>query len=78
MRDYDLSSDKTFTTWRKNRTLVGENSYGVDLNRNCGYYWDAPTTKDLDRTINDQKDLYYHGKQPFSEIETKSIRDFIL
>lgn len=76
--DYDLSSDKTFTTWRKNRAPTGENNYGVDLNRNWDCYWDVPTATDLDRSINDSKDSYYHGRCPFSEVETKSISNFIL
>jgi hypothetical protein len=76
--DYDLSSDETFITWRKNRRPTDENNYGVDLNRNWGYYWDASTIKDLDQSINNPKDQYYHGQYPFSEAETKGIRDFIL
>jgi len=76
--DYDMGSDKIFTTWRKNRMPTSENNYGVDLNRNWDYCWATPTTTDLDRMINDPENEYYHGKNPFSEVETKSISDFVL
>ncbi len=75
--DYDLSSDSTFTTWRKNRVPTSNGNYGVDLNRNWGYCWDAATPKDLDQKINDPADEDYHGKSCFSEAETKGISKFI-
>ena len=75
--DYDLTSDSTFTTWRKNRVPTSNGNYGVDLNRNWGYCWDAATTKDVDQKINNPADEDYHGKNCFSEIETKSISKFI-
>jgi hypothetical protein len=55
-------------TWRKNRNItLGD---GVDLNRN----WDA----DWINGVNIPTDTTYHGAAPFSEYETKNIRNFIL
>lgn len=58
--------------WRKNRRDNNDGTYGVDLNRNYGFYWgndnqgsspntDAPT---------------YRGPAPFSEPETRMLRNF--
>ncbi len=76
--EYDLSGEVKPFTWRKNRRPSGENAYGVDLNRNWGYKWDAPVVEELAEQLNDPKDLYYHGEKPFSEYETRAIRDFLL
>jgi hypothetical protein len=62
----------SYTWWRKNRRLNGDGSYGVDLNRNFGYQWgydnvgSSPTPSSL----------VYRGTAPFSEPETRAVRDF--
>lgn len=75
--DYDLNSDEPPFNWRKNRKPVGSNIYGVDLNRNWGYHWDAPTTDAFAKSMNTPDDQYYHGDHPFSETETKMLSAFI-
>jgi len=57
--------------WRKNRRLVGDDVYGVDLNRNYGFGWDFPcggSTRPGSET--------YRGDAPFSEVETQTMRVF--
>ncbi len=55
--------------WRKNRRDNGDGSYGVDLNRNWGYAWQAY----------DDPDWYtYPGPEAFSEPETRALRDLTL
>lgn len=58
--------------WRKNRRPDG----GVDLNRNYGprEFWDGGSAGSSDRP----SDLTYRGPEPFSEPETRAIRDFCL
>ncbi len=55
--------------WRKNRRDNGNNSYGVDLNRNYGWEWRADS--------NDPNGEDYQGVAPFSEPETAAIRDLL-
>ncbi len=59
--------------WRKNRRNNGDGTYGVDLNRNYGYYWGF----DDNGSSPDGYDETYRGTGPFSEPETQNIRDFI-
>ncbi len=60
--------------WRKNRRDNGDGTFGVDLNRNYGYQWG----------VNDQGSSpstgaqTYRGPAPFSEPETRMVRDFCL
>ena len=58
--------------WRKSRSCIdcpiGE--IGVDLNRNWGYKWNLGDDQPCHET--------YRGPEPFSEIETRNVRDFIL
>jgi len=56
--------------WRKNRRDNGDGSFGVDLNRNYAYMWgtDAHTSDDPGSNL-------YHGPEPFSEPETRGIRN---
>lgn len=75
--EYDLSGEVKPFTWRKNRRPITQDAYGVDLNRNWGYMWDAPVPKSLEKQLNNPKDLYYHGDSPFSELETQAVRDFL-
>jgi len=76
--EYNINSGNGSLKWRKNRKPVDKNSFGVDLNRNWGYKWDAPTTDALARSMSTPDDLYYHGDRAFSENETIVLRDFIL
>ena len=56
--------------WRKNRRNNGNNTFGVDLNRNYSYGWG--TTGVSMNTNNDT----YPGTGPFSEPETQAIKWF--
>lgn len=58
-----------FSFWRKNRRQNIDGTYGVDLNRNfpIGFNKSTITTSNV-----------YGGPEPFSEPETKALRDFIL
>jgi len=65
-----------FRRWRKNKNPKDAGkckTYGVDLNRNFGYYWADNRTK-----VNDPCSPNYHGESAFSEPETRAIRDFLL
>ncbi len=57
-----------FSFWRKNRRPNIDGSYGVDLNRNfpIGYVKSTKTTSNV-----------YGGPEPFSEPETRALRDFV-
>jgi len=57
-----------FSFWRKNRRVNADGSYGVDLNRNfpIGYVKSTSTTSNV-----------YGGPEPFSEPETKALRNFV-
>ncbi|XP_026495722.1 carboxypeptidase B-like [Vanessa tameamea] len=61
--------------WRKNRARVGNSIFGVDLNRNFGYYWGRGG---VDSSSEDPSHLNFRGSEPFSEPETAAIKDFIL
>ena len=58
-----------FSFWRKNRRKNPDGSYGVDLNRNfsVGFVPNRNFTSNV-----------YSGHEPFSEPETKALRDFVL
>ncbi len=56
--------------WRKNRRVNGDGSFGVDLNRNYGYMWGGAGAS------SDPSGETYRGASPFSENETRVIRDF--
>ncbi len=58
-----------FSFWRKNRRQNADGSYGVDLNRNfsVGFTPNKNTTSNV-----------YSGPEPFSEPETRALRDFVL
>lgn len=58
--------------WRKNRRLNPSGDFGVDLNRNWGYEWGgdgASTSPNSD---------IFRGASPFSEPETRVLRDLAL
>jgi len=58
-----------FSFWRKNRRQNADGSYGVDLNRNfpIGFVKSKNPSSNV-----------YGGPEPFSEPETRAIRDFVL
>ena len=58
-----------FSFWRKNRRKNADGSFGVDLNRNfsVGFAPSKATTSNV-----------YSGPEPFSEPETRALRDFVL
>eukprot|EP01006_Ploeotia_vitrea_P016010 TRINITY_DN46455_c0_g1_i1.p1 TRINITY_DN46455_c0_g1~~TRINITY_DN46455_c0_g1_i1.p1 ORF type:complete len:550 (+),score=18.80 TRINITY_DN46455_c0_g1_i1:28-1677(+) len=56
--------------WRKNRRKFGNTVYGVDLNRNYNDDFGGPGAS------NTKSATDYHGPAPFSEPETRAIRDF--
>lgn len=60
--------------WRKNRRKINDSTFGVDLNRNYGPYefWNAPNKG----SSTNPKNETYRGTEPFSEPETRAIRDF--
>lgn len=60
---------KHFSFWRKNRRQNLDGSFGVDLNRNfsVGFEPSNLTTSNV-----------YSGPEPFSEPETRALRDFVL
>ncbi len=58
-----------FSFWRKNRRQNADGSYGVDLNRN----FPVGFVKSKNPSSN-----VYGGPEPFSEPETRALRDFVL
>ena len=70
--------------WRKTRSCfdcpTGEKCTGVDANRNWGYKWKQGEPFEEGDTNDPCNDRYqtYRGPEPFSEIETRNVRDFIL
>lgn len=58
--------------WRKNRRNNGDGTYGVDLNRNYGYYWGYDNIGSSPTTSQDN----YRGTAAFSEPETQMVRNF--
>ena len=60
--------------WRKNRRDNGDGTMGVDLNRNYGYFWGFT---DQGSSPSSGSEVY-RGPEPFSEPETRSVRDFCL
>jgi len=59
--------------WRKNRRNNGDGTFGVDLNRNYGYFWGNDDSGSSPNT-NGQT---YRGPAAFSEPETRTMRDFV-
>jgi hypothetical protein len=61
-------SKNHFSFWRKNRRDNKDGTFGVDLNRNfnIGYQKSKDTSSNV-----------YSGPEPFSEPETKAIKDFV-
>jgi len=59
--------------WRKNRRNNGNGTWGVDLNRNYGYMWGH----DDEGSSPNPGSGTYRGPSPFSEPETRVIRDLM-
>lgn len=58
--------------WRKNRRLNPNGTYGVDINRNYGYFWAFDTIGSSPTMSSDR----YCGPSAFSEPETQTMRNF--
>ncbi len=61
-------SREHFSFWRKNRRQNADGSFGVDLNRNFPIGF---------RKSNNPVSNIYGGPEPFSEPETRALRDFV-
>lgn len=61
--------------WRKNRRDNRDGTFGVDLNRNYGYQW-GMGGGGSEGSPNTWEDTYW-GPAPFSEPETRALRDFV-
>jgi len=59
--------------WRKNRRRNNDGSFGVDLNRNYGFKWGYDDTGSSAFPWSE----IYRGAAPFSEPETRAIRDLV-
>ncbi|MDI9641144.1 M14 family zinc carboxypeptidase [Kamptonema cortianum] len=59
--------------WRKNRRQVTSTVYGVDLNRNFSKDWGNPAG-----SSGNPSSQTYRGTAPFSEPETRALRDYML
>jgi len=70
---YNSDSGGAVSNWRKNRRSPVPPDIGVDLNRNYGYKWGYDYWGSSGRP----RDETYRGPAPFSEPETRIIRDFL-
>jgi len=61
-------SRKHFSFWRKNRRKNHDGTYGVDLNRNFSIGFSK---------ITNTSSNVYGGEEPFSEAETRAIKEFV-
>ncbi len=68
--EWDIRTSR-YQFWRKNRGDNKDGTYGTDLNRNYGYMWGTGGSS------KDTSDETYMGTAPFSEPETRAIRDFV-
>ena len=68
--EFDIK-DGSYKMWRKNRTRNSDGTFGVDLNRNYGYQWGTGGSS------SDPSSDTFKGPQPFSEVESRGIRDYI-
>ncbi|KAK2184079.1 hypothetical protein NP493_283g02023 [Ridgeia piscesae] len=68
---YAYSHTADHRMWRKNRKPTSNNCIGTDLNRNFDFHWGQfGSSKNACSPI-------YRGKYPFSEVETRNLRDSI-
>src|SRR3990172_2918200 len=59
--------------WRKNLRYLGNDEWGVDLNRNYGYKWGYDNIGSSPFPASET----YRGPAPFSEPETQALRNFV-
>ena len=57
--------------WRKTRKPNGNGCFGTDANRNFGFHWGTGGSS------SDPCSDTYMGSEPFSEIETANMRDWL-
>ena len=69
--EYDISHSHSYRFWRKNLSKNHDGSFGVDLNRNYGHKWGTGGSSSRPRSD------VYKGTSPFSEPETKAVKEFI-
>lgn len=69
-KEFDIETGD-YRMWRKNRGLVKNVVRGIDLNRNYGYGWGGGGAS------SDPRSETYRGPKPFSEPETRAIKEFI-
>ncbi|HRX86570.1 MAG TPA: M14 family zinc carboxypeptidase [Phycisphaerae bacterium] len=60
--------------WRKNRAINSNGTIGVDINRNWSEAWGI----DDDGSSGSPSSATYRGPAPFSEPETRALRDVVL
>jgi hypothetical protein len=65
-------------SWRKNRRPTGDSTWGVDLNRNWAPKWHAEVPSELAAELRDPRSPEFAGERPFSEPETRAVRDLLL
>ncbi len=77
--DYSMASPLN-EGWRKNRRDNGDDTFGVDLNRNYNGSQNGDPLGEWGGagTSSDTSDDLYCGEYPFSEPETQAIRDLVL
>ena len=68
--EYDIEGG-SYKSWRKNRRLNTNKTYGVDLNRNYGFKWGTGGSS------KDPRSDTYMGPAPFSEPETSAVRYYL-
>jgi carboxypeptidase T len=68
--EWDIDGGR-YKQWRKNRNRNHDGTFGVDLNRNYGFQWGTGGSS------RDPRSDTYMGPQPFSEPESRAVRDFV-
>lgn len=68
---YDFQGNGEGKMWRKNRRHNSNGTWGVDLNRNYGFYWGTGGSS------TDGSSDVYMGPSAFSEPETVNVREFV-
>ncbi len=68
--EWDISTG-SYQYWRKNRAKNSNGSFGVDLNRNYSHMWNHGGSS------SNPNDETYMGPAPFSEPESRAIRDYV-
>ncbi|MEE8424742.1 MAG: M14 family metallopeptidase [Elusimicrobiota bacterium] len=68
--EYDIASGR-YRWQRKNRRQNDDGSFGVDLNRNFDFRWGGRGASSRPGAGT------YHGSSPFSEPESRAVRDFL-